>query len=293
MKYIIVTGASGGLGAALVENALAEGDTVIAVSRTPPDDARGDGAGGNGAPPGAEGSGAVASGDGARARGRIVAVAADLSDPAMGTEGYGSVFGRIMEHIDTRDATSVTLVNNAATLEPIGLSGSGEVDLTALPSVLAVNVNAPIALTNLFVAAFGPASTLPAGARRMVINISSGAATRVMPGLATYSASKAAINAFTRSAAEEVRYLVERRGYAPVTVVAISPGAVETGMQVTLRSHDADTLPERDMYERWREEGTLKSADETAHQILALTDRSDLPSGQFLHIDRLDEEVQG
>jgi NAD(P)-dependent dehydrogenase (short-subunit alcohol dehydrogenase family) len=219
-------------------------------------------------------------------------VTADLSDPAMGTEGYKSIFSRIVEHIDTRVATSVTLINNAATLEPIGLTGSGAVDLDALPSVLAVNVNAPIALTNRFLSAFGPTTALPDGARRVVINISSGAAARVMPGLATYSASKAAINAFTRSAAAEVRYLMEQRRYAPVTIVAISPGAVETGMQVVLRSHDTDTLPERDMYERWRDEGTLKSADETARQIVALVDRRDLPSGQFLHIDRWEEEVK-
>ncbi|MFP4153401.1 MAG: SDR family NAD(P)-dependent oxidoreductase [Alkalispirochaeta sp.] len=288
MKYIIVTGTSRGLGAAIVGCALDEGYTVIAVSRTAPTGTKGDGA--SASPTGTNGDGARASG---RSSGRFFAVTADLSDPAMGTEGYESVFARIKEHIDTGVATSVTLVNNAATLEPIGLSGSGEVDLAALPSVLAVNVNAPIALTDRFVAGFGPVSALPAGVQRLVINISSGAATRVMPGLATYSASKAAINAFTRSAAEEVRYLVERRGYAPVTLVAISPGVVETGMQATLRSHDVDTLPERDMYQRWRDEGTLKSADETARQIVALIDRNDLPSGQFLHLNRLDEEVQG
>lgn len=269
MNYLIVTGASRGLGAALVEEALQDGWQVIAVSRS-------------------RNSGIITTSEGSP--GSLTWIVADLSDPQAVADGHAELTGKIDAAIDRSDTTSIALINNAATLEPVGLTGSASMDLSGLSTAVSLNITGPIMLTNWFVQTFGPVSALPPEAFRTVINISSGASRRVMPGLATYSASKAAINAFTASAAAELTHLVESGEYAPVGICAVSPGLVDTGMQETLRSSDTDKLPGRDTYATWHEEGKLKSTGQTAHQILALIGRTDLQNGEFLHIDKIEEE---
>jgi benzil reductase ((S)-benzoin forming) len=269
VDYIIVTGASRGLGAAFVRQALRDGASVIAVStaEAPPIELTTE------APPE-----------------RLTWITADLSDAAAAATGYADLTQGIDVALDRKSVTSVTLINNAATLEPLGLTGSEALHLSELPSAVNLNVTAPILMTNWFVRSFGSLTSLPSETVRTVVNISSGAARRVMPGLATYSATKAAINAFTASAAAETALLEEKGSHAPLRIVAVSPGIVETDMQKTLRSRDPDVLPERDMYASWHAEGKLKTPDHTARQILALAGRSDLPNGEFLHIDHVEEE---
>ncbi len=269
MDYIIVTGTSRGLGAALVKEALRNGASVIAVSRR-------------------QKPSTITSAK--LPQEKLTWIHADLESAVASADGYAELTGKIEIAIDRAAATSVTLINNAATLEPIGLTGSEMSDFSGLSSAVNLNITVPILLTNWFVRSFGPVSSLPPKTIRTVVNISSGASERVMPGLATYSATKAAINAFTASAAAEAAYLQEQSDYAFVRIVAVSPGAIDTDMQVTLRSKDSMSLPDHHMYARWYENGTLKSAEKTARRILTLLADGDLPQGEFMHIDRMEEE---
>jgi 3-oxoacyl-[acyl-carrier protein] reductase len=68
-----------------------------------------------------------------------------------------------------------------------------------------------------------------------IINISSVAADYVNPGQTNYSASKGAINSFTRALAVELA----KRG---VTVNAIAPGFVETDMSAPVRNKAGDRI---------------------------------------------------
>jgi 3-oxoacyl-[acyl-carrier protein] reductase len=68
-----------------------------------------------------------------------------------------------------------------------------------------------------------------------IINMSSVAATHVNPGQTNYSASKGAINAFTRALAIEMA----GRG---VTVNAIAPGFIETDMSAAVRNKAGDLI---------------------------------------------------
>jgi 3-oxoacyl-[acyl-carrier protein] reductase len=106
------------------------------------------------------------------------------------------------------------LVNNAG----IGPSGI----LSTMPDcqvadVMRMNVVAPITLTKYLIR-----SMLVAREGR-VVNISSIVASTGYGGLSAYSASKAAIEGFTRSLAREV-------GVVGITVNAVAPGFVETEM---------------------------------------------------------------
>src|SRR5262249_41155043 len=79
------------------------------------------------------------------------------------------------------------------------------------------------------------AYTLMKQRRGRVINISSVAAEHVNPGQTNYSASKGAINSFTRALAVE---LASRN----VTVNAIAPGFIETDMSEAVRNKAGDLI---------------------------------------------------
>src|SRR5205807_2428418 len=78
------------------------------------------------------------------------------------------------------------------------------------------------------------AYTLMRQRRGRIINISSIAAEHVNPGQSNYSASKGAVNAFTRALAVE---LAPRN----VTVNAVAPGFIETDMTAPVRNKAGDT----------------------------------------------------
>jgi len=68
-----------------------------------------------------------------------------------------------------------------------------------------------------------------------IVNVSSVAATHVNPGQTNYSASKGAVNSFTRALAVE---LASRN----VTVNAVAPGFIETDMSAALRNKAGDVI---------------------------------------------------
>ncbi len=106
------------------------------------------------------------------------------------------------------------LVNNAgvAPLASVAEMTAGDFD-----ALLATNVSAVFRLTQ----AIWPLLQVAGGGT--IVNLSSVAAYDAFPGLGVYGASKAFINAFTRSTAEEGRP-------AGIRVFAIAPGATETRM---------------------------------------------------------------
>lgn len=136
----------------------------------------------------------------------VTAMAADLSD----LESPQVLHDRISEAVGHVDA----LVNNAAvaTYGPFA-----ESDLAAERDQVRINVEAPVALTRLY---------LPAMLERdngMVLTVASTAAVRPGPTMAGYHASKAYLRSFTESLAEECRG-------TGVTVTALCPGPVSTSI---------------------------------------------------------------
>ncbi|WP_433292965.1 SDR family NAD(P)-dependent oxidoreductase [Pseudonocardia sp. CA-142604] len=104
------------------------------------------------------------------------------------------------------------LVNNAA----IGAGGpTAGTEESTFDSVLATNLKAPFYL----VANIAPAMAARGGGA--IVNVSTLAAQRALPGLAVYGASKAALDLLTRSWAAEF-------GAAGVRVNSVSPGPTRT-----------------------------------------------------------------
>lgn len=252
MHYIIVTGASRGLGAAFVRHGIREAATVFAISRSVSEELI-----------------AHAADAGVSLRW----FTADLSEP----EQVDTAFTSIAAMIGESPPESITLVANAARLEPIGIVGT--LDTTAIDRTVRLNVTASIAAAQRFVHHFGEL-----GVPKNVLMISSGAAQRAMPGLAIYSASKAAVNAFVASAQSEWD---RAHPGGMLRFFAVSPGLVDTEMQTTLRESPPDALPERALYREWHEAGKLVSPDAAAEVVLSLRTRSHVQPGSYVHIDDL------
>ncbi len=120
------------------------------------------------------------------------------------------------------------LVNNASTLGAAPLPGLADYPLDDLEHVFAVNVLAPLALTQLAL----PLLTAHGG---LIVNLSSDAAVGGYPGWGGYGASKAALDLITLTLADELR---------GVGVVAVDPGDMRTEMhQLAFPGEDISDRP--------------------------------------------------
>ncbi len=168
------------------------------------------------------------------AGGRAEMLAADISQP----DTPERLVAAAVLHFGGLDA----VINNAGALAP--LARIADSDPRLWQRNLVVNVWAPFALVQ---AALPHLRRAPHG---RVVNVSSGAAVRPVPGWSAYCASKAAINMFTAVlAAEEPE----------ITALALRPGVIDTSMQQTLRELGADAMPpeEYQRYVQLHSEGML------------------------------------
>lgn len=106
-----------------------------------------------------------------------------------------------------------------------------------------------------------------------IINLSSVAADRFNKGQCNYSASKGAINAFTKALAVEIA----SRG---VNVNAIAPGFIETDMSETVRNLAGDTIKNAIPMKRYG-----KPEDIAKVAVFLASDESAYMTGQVLTVD--------
>ncbi|SDY09118.1 SDR family NAD(P)-dependent oxidoreductase [Hymenobacter psychrophilus] len=232
MHYYLITGASRGLGRALAEAALAMPNTaVVGICR-----------------------------HATIKHERYQHQPLDLSDLAAVQHNLHKVFARFP------DATSLTLINNAAVLGEIGYLG--EQPNEHFEFVFDVNLLAPAMLMNTFLSAY-QGRDLP----RTILNISSGAAQRAVDGWGAYSASKAALDALSRTAQKEQ----ELRG-SGVWIRSLSPGILDTPMQEHIRSADAQHFSEAARFADLYEEGKLAQPVEVAEKIIGWLEKGELGS---------------
>jgi len=184
-QVAVVTGASKGIGAAVADHLAAAGAAVVvnyASSKT-----------------GAE---AVVNRI-RQAGGKAVAVQADVSKP----EDVRRLFAETKKAFGQLDI----LVNNAGVYEFAPLEA---ISVEHFHKHFDLNVLGLLLATQEAVKQFGPAGG-------SIVNISSVAAALTPPSTSVYSASKAAVNAITRSLAAEL-------GPRKIRVNAVAPGVIET-----------------------------------------------------------------
>jgi 3-oxoacyl-[acyl-carrier protein] reductase len=184
-KVAVVTGASKGIGAAIARHLAGEGAAVVvnyASSKA--------------------GADQVVS-DITKKGGKAVAVQADMSKQA----DIQRLFAETKKAFDKVDI----LVNNAGIYEFLPLEN---VTAASFHKMFDLNVLGLLLASQEAVKHFGPSGG-------NIVNISSVAATLAPPTASVYSATKAAVNAITRSLAQEL-------GPRKIRVNSINPGMIET-----------------------------------------------------------------
>jgi benzil reductase ((S)-benzoin forming) len=194
----------------------------------------------------------------------------DLSDPAT----WPAVGESFRKELEGFDGDRVIFVHAAGLNEPIGFAG--EVDDETYTANVIVNSAAPQVLGQLFLAAARDVAV-----DRYLIMLTSGAATSVYPGWASYGAGKAAIDQWVRNVGAEQSI---RGG---VQVMSVAPGSVDTGFQEQLRSTSEDDFPKRQKFLDLHEEGKLSDPSEVAKAIWSLPERG-LENGSVIDLRELD-----
>jgi 3-oxoacyl-[acyl-carrier protein] reductase len=190
-KVAVVTGASKGIGASIAKHLAAEGAAVVVNYSTSKEGAD-------------RVVGEIASGGG-----KAVAVQANLSKKAE--------IDRLFAETDKAFGKLDILVNNAGVYEFSPLEGITE---EHFHKMFNLNVLGLILASQEAAKRFGPTGG-------SIINISSVASTSAPPTASVYSATKAAVDAVTKSLAQEL-------GPRKIRVNAINPGMVETeGLNAT------------------------------------------------------------
>jgi 3-oxoacyl-[acyl-carrier protein] reductase len=236
-RVVVITGGSRGLGAGIVQSYLDSGDNVATCARSSTPEVE-----------------AWAS-DPATAE-RFFFQAADLSKSSDAETFVKAVVDRF-DHIDV-------LVNNAGVARDgiLGLFSDDDVD-----TVIDLNLKGTIYVTRLV------SRRMLARGRGSIVNISSIVGRSGYRGLAVYSATKAALDGFTRAMAREL-------GSRGITVNGVAPGYLRTEM-----SHGLDDAQLQQIVRR-TPAGRLGEPDDIARAVQFLTDpRNSYLTGQVLVVD--------
>lgn len=242
----IVTGGGRGIGRACAEALGADGLAVAAVARTESQVAE---------------TAAHIEADG----GVATAITADLANP----ESANAVAAEAEQRLG---GPSEILINAAGVTGPVG--ELAEIEADELEATFATNLTGAFAMCS---------AVLPTMRRRgkgRIVNVISGLAHRVQPGLGAYSASKAALLHLSRVLD------VENRPHG-VRVFAIEPGVVETEMNKSLMSLDNSGVEGsiRRMLEDLERDPGFVTAEESAELIrLAATGHADDLAGDACSI---------
>ena len=233
MKYYLVTGASKGLGAALVQT-LAEADVkIITLSR---------------------------SGLSENQKLGIIDKGAALTDLIGDLSKESDLPGlaeQMMAEVNPADATQIVLINNAGGVEPI--APFYKADDAAVMHNIHLNYIAPMILSRHFGKAFRHVNC-----DRRIITVSSGAGKSPFFGWNVYCASKAAVDMMTRVIGLE-------EGDDGILAISFGPGIMDTDMQSTIRSSSEEDFKDIERFKKFKENGDLLTPEIVAGVLKRLT----------------------
>jgi len=199
-------------------------------------------------------------------------VRTDLASP----ESCRAVVAKAITTVDLESLEELVLVNNAGTLDPIGAASRNAP--AALLANLNVNFTSAILVLAELIAKFQAAPC-----RKVLANISSGAALKAYAGWSLYCASKAGMEGYIRALAVEQ----EAEPY-PVIAVNIHPGVIDTEMQALIRSASVADFPEVERFIQRKQQGGLVAPADCAAAVLRIIALPTLTGG-----GRYDTSVDG
>ncbi|AKP49506.1 SDR family NAD(P)-dependent oxidoreductase [Cyclobacterium amurskyense] len=168
------------------------------------------------------------------------------------------LISKIPEIFPSEDFDKVVLINNAGWIGEI--AHNGNISSSSIKTIHSVNVIAPAILMNAFVQKYN-------GIRgdKIVVNVSSGAAVKIVDGWSGYSSSKAALNQMTMIAQQESD--LKNLGFK---MFALSPGIIDTPMQESIRAASQNEFSGLSKFQSFKDNGELSTPDEVAKKVLFL-----------------------
>ncbi|WP_078379063.1 (S)-benzoin forming benzil reductase [Sutcliffiella halmapala] len=247
MKYFIITGASKGLGEATVQHLLQENHHLICIARTENEQLVQE----------AHESGV-----------ELRFIHEDLSKYDRVTEMVRDV----LHSIEMEDVEEIYFINNAGMVDPIKPAGKAEESLVT--KSIHLNLLTPMLVTNEFLRI-----TESWPCKKVMVNISSGAANRPVFGWNTYGTTKAGLDMFTKSVGLEQQFATY-----PTTLLAFSPGIMDTDMQGIIRQTNKEDFTSVDVFKNYHEKGELRSPSFVADKMLGLILSDQIENGRVYDI---------
>jgi benzil reductase ((S)-benzoin forming) len=169
--------------------------------------------------------------------------------------------------IDAAAPTELLVISNAGVLSPMG--PVWRQDPEQILASLSVNLVSAIDFIGAVMRHFRHNS-----GRKVIVNVSSGAALKGYAGWSLYCAAKAGMENFIRALAAE-----EQLQEHPFLPVSIDPGVMDTDMQALIRAQSTHDFPEVERFRRRKETGELATPDHVAGCIIRIASRPDLQAG--------------
>jgi benzil reductase ((S)-benzoin forming) len=191
-------------------------------------------------------------------------VAVDLSDPA----AYSRLLKRTLDGVDCHALAELVVINNAGTLDPIGPAAAKD------PAQLIANLNTNLTSGIIFIAQV-VAQFQAARCRKIIANISSGAALKGYAGWSLYCAAKAGTENFIRALAVE-----QHTEAAPFVAINVNPGVIDTEMQASIRAAPAADFPDVSRFIQRHEQGELNAPSVVASAVLAIVAQENPAAGE-------------
>lgn len=191
-------------------------------------------------------------------------VSVDLASPAE----CRRIVATALATLGREPMDEILVINNAGTLDPIGPASRKAED-----AVLA-NLNTNFTSAVLFLAELVEKyQTTPC--RKVVVNVTSGAAQKGYAGWSLYCAAKAGMENFIRALAIE-----QKAEPYPFIAINVDPGVIDTDMQALIRSSSLADFPDVERFIERKKQGVLASPARVAAAILRILELPSLTSGQ-------------
>lgn len=236
MNYAIITGTSRGLGASIAKQLLEEGTEVIGIARTENNDL---------------------TNYSSERSAEYHHLNCDLNN----VEEVETIFSAIAQDIFQEGTKSVILINNAGVVEPV--NRAGQYQTKELVKHVNINLVSPMTAVNIFMKA---AETT--GIPLTAVNVTSGAADRSVYGWSAYGSTKAGLNRFTSTVALE-----QEEKETGNKVILFNPGIMDTEMQESIRSTDAEAFQDVEKFKQYKESDSLRSPDAVADLLISLLEK--------------------
>lgn len=249
MKVYIVTGASRGLGEAIVESVMQEGNRIFCMARSTNE--------------------------------KLVKKAADqgvslsfINVDFNDLNATEDQINKILSEVSTSEVEEITLINNAGVVNPI--KPIEKCTAAELERNVNVNLLAPMMFTSLFISEFQTSSV-----KKTIVNISSGAAKRSVFGWSAYCSTKAGLDSFTQTVGLEQSHTEN-----PTKIISFAPGVVDTEMQSEIRSSQKEDFIDVESFQKLKKDEALLKPKEVAEKLLQLL-RTDIKQGGIYDVRQL------